>query len=137
MSILLVNKIIFYKLSLFLTATVTDKQAPCLDFDCKPSQFILCPYPGEEEEKVNEELCGSLAFQRKPQRKEEKRYLKLLKALNYIHIIDFTLFNISFIFLWDVILLLSFSFSTSSNLVIEKKKKQKLQVKEDNISCIT
>lgn len=86
---------------------------------------------------MNEELCGSLAFQRKPQRKEEKRYLKLLKALNYIHIIDFTLFNISFIFLWDVILLLSFSFSTSSNLVIEKKKNQKLQVKEDNISCIT
>lgn len=85
---------------------------------------------------MNEELCGSLAFQRKPQRKEEKMYLNLLKALNYIHIINFTLFNISFIFLWDVILLLSFSFSTSSNLVIEKKK-QKLQVKEDDISCIT
>lgn len=41
-----------------------------------------------------------------------------LKGEDYVHVIDFTLFNISFVFLWDVIFFLSFSFSAGSNLDI-------------------
>lgn len=41
-----------------------------------------------------------------------------LKGKEYVHVIDFTLFNISFVFFWNIIFFLSFSFSTGSNLGI-------------------
>lgn len=106
-------------LSVF-SLTLTSKQSPSVYLDLWTfSSYIMsfCCWVGGSNR-----LVGSLTLSsKKLPKKRGRSYLNLLIAPNYIHIVDFTLFNISFVFLWNIIFLLSFSFSTSSNLFMEKK----------------